>query len=207
MSEDVADHVRTIYERHAVEWDGDRERLGWNDRFWHDRFAACLTEDGSRRGTVLDLGCGSGRPVAQNLVRHGLHVTGVDASPGMISLCCSRMPGEEWIVSDMRDVALNRRFNGILGWDSFFFLRHDDQRKMFKLFAAHAAPSAYLMFNTGTQHGEKIGAYRGEPLYHATLDTDEYAALLDQSAFDVVSHAVEDPQAGGRTVWLAQFRA
>jgi hypothetical protein len=116
------------------------------------------------------------------------------------------MPQQEWIVSDMRAIALHRRFDGILSWDSFFFLKHDDQRNMFKVFAAHSAPSAFLLFNTGPQHGEAIGEYRGEPLYHASLDRTEYQMLLGQYGFEIVAHALEDPTAGGRTIWLAQFR-
>jgi hypothetical protein len=51
-----------------------------------------------------------------------------------------------------------------------------------------------------------IGAYRGEPLFHASLDRAEYRALLDANGFDMVSHMVEDPACGGRTVWLARLR-
>jgi SAM-dependent methyltransferase len=198
----LAAQIPEIYERYALEWDADRNSREWNDKGWHDRFVTGLTEGAS----VLDLGCGSGMPVAHHLVQQGLRVTGVDTSPTLIALCRRRMPEQEWIVSDMRAVALHRRFNGILGWDSFFFLKPDDQRNMFRVFAAHAAPSAFLLFNGGPQYGEAIGEYRGEPLYHASLDPAEYLSLLDHFGFAVVAHAVEDPTAGGRTVWLAQSR-
>ncbi len=62
------------------------------------------------------------------------------------------------------------------------------------------------MFNTGSRDGEAIGECRGAPLYHASLDPAEYQILLDQFGFDVVAHVIEDPTAGGRTVWLAQSR-
>ena len=202
MTHHLSEQTPAIYERYAREWDADRNRSTWNDKGWHDHFVACLKEG----ATVLDLGCGSAMPVAHHLVQHGLHVTGIDTSPTLIALCRERLPDQEWLVSDMRAIALGRRFDGILGWDSFFFLPHDDQRNMFKVFAAHAAPSAFLMFNTGTEHGEAMGKYRGEPLYHASLDAEEYHILLDQWGFDVVAHAVEDTTAGGRTVWLAQSR-
>ena len=105
--------------------DADRNAVGWNDRRWHERFIACLPE----RASVLDLGCGSGKPVGRNLVRNGLRVTGIDASPTLISLCRSRMPEQEWQVADMRSVALDRRFDRILAWDSYFFLAHAEQRR------------------------------------------------------------------------------
>ncbi len=72
------------------------------------------------------------------------------------------------------------------------------------MFAAHAAKSAILMFNSGPSYGEGIGSYRGDPLYHASLDAAEYEQLLAASGFEVMDHIIEDPKAGGRTVWLAR---
>ena len=43
--------------------------------------------------------------------------------------------------ADMRRLALGRRFAGLIAWDSFFHLRPQDQRAMFPIFAAHAAPA------------------------------------------------------------------
>jgi len=200
MSE-PADRIVDHYERHASAWDADRRAAKWHDKPWHDRFVALLASTAS----VLDLGCGSGVPVAQHLAEHGLNVTGVDSSPSLISLCRARLPAHEWLVGDMRSLQLTRQFAGILAWDSFFHLRPDDQRHMFGVFAHHAAAEAVLMFNSGPSHGEAIGAYRGDPLYHASLSPEEYRELLDGIGFEVVAHAVEDWETGGgRTVWLAR---
>jgi hypothetical protein len=105
----------------------------------------------------------------------------------------------------MRHLSLGRRFHGILAWDSFFHLCPEDQRLMFPLFRRHAAPKAALMFTIGSSHGEVNGAWKGESLYHGSLDGAEYRLLLNQNDFDVVSHVVEDPHCGQHTVWLAQF--
>jgi len=45
-----------------------------------------------REPRCLDLGCGSGWPVARHLADSGFHVTGVNTSPTMISLCRNRLP-------------------------------------------------------------------------------------------------------------------
>jgi len=136
----------------------------------------------------------------------GLQVTGLDSSAAMISMCRERLPGHQWIVADMRPLSLGRRFDGVLAWDSFFHLDHAAQRGMFEVFAAHAFPAAMLMFNTGPEHGEAIGSYRGDPLYHASLASAEYEALVNRSGFEVIEHVVNDERAGGRTVWLCRRR-
>jgi SAM-dependent methyltransferase len=203
--QEMADRIIDHYERHARDWDADRNRYvgQWADKPWHDRFVAAL----SRGARVLELGCGSGAPVATYLGTCGFQITGIDSSPTLISLCRERLPGHEWQVGDMRLLDLPRRFDGILAWDSFFHLAPDDQRRTFDVFARHAAPSAVLMFNSGPSYGEIVGAYRGDPLYHASLDAGEYTALLDSIGFEVVAHVVEDWQSGGgRTVWLTRAR-
>jgi SAM-dependent methyltransferase len=197
---DAADLIVTHYERHALAWDADRQAAGWNDKLWIDRFIALLADGAA----VLDLGCGGGAPVAAHLVAHGFPVTGVDSSPTLISLCRERMPAEKWIAADMRGLSLGRRFGGILAWDSFFHLRPGDQRAMFDVFADHAAPGAILMFNAGFSYGEVIGSYRGDPLYHASLDDADYKSLLAEFGFALVEHSINDPKLGGRIVWLAR---
>ncbi len=198
--EDAAIRIVDHYERHALSWDADRRTAGWIDKPFIERFLSFLPQG----ATVLDLGCGGGSPVALHMVAQGFRVTGVDSSPTLISLCRTRMPDQEWIVGDMRSLDLGRRFGGILAWDSFFHLRHKDQRAMFNIFAVHTAPAAILMFNAGFDHGEAVGAYRGDPLYHASLDASEYEALLADFGFELIEHSINDPAEGGRIFWLAR---
>lgn len=104
----------------------------------------------------------------------------------------------------MRSLSLGATFDGLLAWDSFFHLRHEDQRRMFPIFRAHASPQAALMFTAGPGHGVAMGTFESEPLYHASLDPDEYRALLDENGFVVVANVVEDDACGRHTIWLAQ---
>lgn len=200
---EIADRIIDHYERHARDWDADRNREpgAWNEKAWHERFVAALPG----KAGILDLGCGSGAPVAKYMAECGFYIIGIDLSPTLISLCRENLPDHEFLVQDMRQLQLHRSFHGILAWDSFFHLTPDHQRRMFEVFARHAAPSSVLMFNTGPDYGERIGAYRGEPLYHASLNADEYTALLKNIGFEVIAHSVEDwKTGGGRTVWLAR---
>jgi SAM-dependent methyltransferase len=196
-------HERIIglYEENAAAWDEVRG-ADLEDREWFDRFTAILPAGAA----VLDLGCGSGVPVAGYLIEQGYRVTGLDSSPSLIAMCRGRFPDGDWLVGDMRALALGRRFQGILGWHSFFHLHFDDQRAMFPRFADHAAPGAALMFTSGPTHSEAIGEWQGEPLYHASLAPEEYRALLETNGFDVLSFTVGMPGGEKPSVWLARYR-
>jgi SAM-dependent methyltransferase len=201
MASEEAAAIIDLYQRKAQDWIESRARSSLFEKPWLDRFRALLPP----AGPVLDLGCGSAEPMARYLIELGHAVAGVDSSPAMIDACRRHFPGQEWLVADMRKLSLQRQFSGILAWDRFFHLCHDDQRQMFPVFRAHAAPNAALMFTSGPADGEAIGSFGGEPLYHASLDPAEYRSLLDQNGFRVVSHVVEDPDCGGHTIWLAQL--
>ena len=197
----AAEQIVDLYERYARDFDQERGRSLW-EKPWLDSFLALLPP----RASLLDIGCGSGEPIAQHLLERGHAVTGIDSSATLIQICTSRFPEHEWVVSDMRKLSLDRRFHGILAWDSLFHLCPDDQRSMFPIFRIHAAPEAALLFTSGPAHGEAIGTWHGEPLYHGSLDETEYRGLLAQHGFALKSHVVEDPNCTGHTVWLAQLR-
>ena len=190
-----------LYERHAANWDKDRGRCLF-EKSWLDRFLSLIPA----RGSILDIGCGSGEPIARFFIEQSFEVTGADSSPSLIAICKCRFPMQHWILADMRGLHLNTRFDGIIAWDSFFHLCPEDQRRMFPLFREHSAPNAALLFTSGTSYGEAIGKYRDEPLYHGSLDTREYRELLHDNGFEVVSHVVEDVTCGRHTIWLAQLR-
>lgn len=199
---DPADAVVSLYTRHAAAYDQQRGRK-LVEAQWIDRFLSLLPATPS----VLDIGCGMGEPIARHLIECGCAVTGIDSSAPLIALCRERFPQQIWQVADMRELALGRRLDGLIAWDSFFHLTPDDQRRMFPLFRVHAAQGAALLFTSGPAHGEAIGSFEGEPLYHGSLDPAEYHNLLDENGFSVVDHVIEDPECGGHTIWLAQWTA
>jgi len=88
MMNRLSDRIVGHYERHATAWDADRAGSAWNDKPWHDRFVAMLPKGAS----ILDLGCGSGSPVARHMAAQGLKITGVDSSPTLIHLTLSKPP-------------------------------------------------------------------------------------------------------------------
>lgn len=202
MNEAAADVVG-LYRRHSGAWTTARNNMALSERVWLARFAELLPPE----ATVLDIGCGSGQPIARHLHDSGFHVTGVDSAPEMIALFRAELPAAAAEVSDMRALNLGRRFDGLIAWGGFFHLSPHDQRLMFPVFRDHAKPGTVLIFTSGPAFGEVVGTFESEPLYHASLDPDEYRLLLDQNGFEVTAHVAEDPDCDGHTVWLPRHRS
>jgi cyclopropane fatty-acyl-phospholipid synthase-like methyltransferase len=154
---------------------------------------------------VLDIGCGTGKPILEYLSNNNLNIIGVDASTEMLTIARNNFPTNEFVLEDMRKLALNKKFDAIIAWHSFFHLPADEQPKMFEIFESHLIPKGILLFTSGTERGEAWGMNSGENLFHASLDTNEYHELLKQHHFEVLSHTVNDPDCGGATVWMAEY--
>lgn len=199
MSRSTQDSVIDVYQRHGQAWATLRSDT-LLEASWIDRFCGLLPAGAA----VLDIGCGSGLPIGRELVSRGFDITGIDATPTMLAQFRRNLPGVAAQLADMRTLALGQRFAGLLAWDSFFHLSPQDQRDTIPRFQSHAAPGAALMFTSGDAEGEAIGELEGDPLYHASLDPDEYRALLATAGFTVIAHIVKDPACGHRTIWLAQ---
>ncbi|MGW1160130.1 class I SAM-dependent methyltransferase [Streptomyces sp. NPDC002519] len=73
-------------------------------------------------GTVLDLGCGSGVPVARTLTEVGYQVTGVDISEMQIRRARERVPQAKFVHADATAVSFGAAsFDAVV---SFFALIH-----------------------------------------------------------------------------------
>ena len=196
---EFAKNIIKIYKKHARAWTELRGQLLY-EKAWLNYFLSLIPE----HAQILDLGCGSGKPIAAYLIEQGHSVVGVDSSDVMIEMAKQNFPEQHWIQADMRQIELEQKFQGILAWDSFFHLTQDDQRKMFAQFSRFAEQGTVLMFTSGPAAGEAIGDMFGDVLYHASLSQQEYRQLLKDHGYEVVKMLAEDPDCAGHTVWLAQ---
>lgn len=195
----LAARTRQIYDRHGAGFDRDRPK-DLHERVWLDRFVALLPPGGS----VLDLGCGAGEPIAGFFIDQGFELSGVDFSQTMLDLAQRRFPQANWFRADMCELNLGQQFDGIIGWNSFFHLRAEQQGVTLPLMASHLAPGGALMLTVGPQAGEAVGRVDGEEIYHASLAADEYTGVLQRQGIEVREFVCEDPQCDRQTVLLAQ---
>jgi 2-polyprenyl-3-methyl-5-hydroxy-6-metoxy-1,4-benzoquinol methylase len=192
--------ILNLYNTH-VDWYEKKRNTHLMEKKYLDHVISLI----SKNGSILDVGCGIGKPIALYFSSKGFAVTGVDGSENMIARASEINPNEKWLVSDMRTLNLNEKFDALIAWDSFFHLTQDEQREMFSIFKLHLKPGGVLLFTSGPSESIAIGEMNGHELFHSSLSSDEYLKLLSENKFTVIDHQVEDPECGRHTVWLAQL--
>ena len=75
---------------------------------------------------VLDIGCGTGSPVARTIAQQGHHVRGIDIAPSMIELSRKAVPSGTFEVANMLEYTPNEPVDVILSVLSLFGLSREE---------------------------------------------------------------------------------
>ncbi|KAL9629041.1 MAG: hypothetical protein Q9204_005505, partial [Flavoplaca sp. TL-2023a] len=98
--------------------------------FGHDEGLAKFIETASSfmkpSSKVLDVGCGTGKPVAHTLAGKGHRLIGIDMSPTMIELSRKSVPTGHFEVTNMLDYEPKERMDAVFNIFSLFPLSRED---------------------------------------------------------------------------------
>ncbi|PSL18962.1 class I SAM-dependent DNA methyltransferase [Shimia abyssi] len=197
--EQIKAQTADVYDRQAAAWDARRANLN-GENIWLDRMFSDLPQ----QCDVLDLGCGTGRPLAAYILNQGHRLTGLDQSTQMIALARTRFPLATWHLMDMCVITLTEQFDAVLSWDGFFHLSPTEQRAALPAIASRVRDAGTLLLTIGRDHGLATGTVNGETVYHASLSHTEYTDILIRAGFESVTITPNDQDVLGRTVLLAR---
>jgi SAM-dependent methyltransferase len=103
--------------------------------------------------TILDIGCGSGVPVASSLASQGFHVTGFDISASQIAQAKLNVPSATFFCADMLSSTTNETlapasFDAVVAMFSIFHTPRDQHGSVLDRVASWLRPGGYLLMTT-----------------------------------------------------------
>ncbi len=136
---------RASYDAIAAEWDSARITLGHRE----STFLDALLEGLEPPAHVLDLGCGSGRPLAEAILARGHRVTGVDQAKALLALARRRYSNARWITCAIESFVAAGRFDAIVCWDVLFHIPRASHASLLDRMIGMLAPGGRLMLTVG----------------------------------------------------------
>jgi SAM-dependent methyltransferase len=137
------------------------------------------------RSTVLDIGCGSGVPIAQALIEDGFTLFGIDASATLIDAFRRRFPDAPSACEPAQDSAFfHRSFDAAIAIGLLFLLSPHDQGQVIRRVANALAPGGRFLFSAPRQRCEWQDLLTGRR--SISLGEQEYERLLEAAGLHVI---------------------
>lgn len=183
------------YDAIASQWDDIRTTLSPAEA----RLLALLCEPLAPGAQVLDLGCGTGRPIAEHLITRRLRVTGVDQSAHMLAFALQRFPDHDWVLAPMESYVPTRQFEAAVAWDSLFHLPRRQHAAVFAQVRASLPEGARFALTVGgSEHPPFTDTMLGQPFFYDSHPPDEAIRVLRSERFDVLHAEFLNPPTDGR---------
>ncbi|MER8045971.1 methyltransferase domain-containing protein [Streptomyces sp. NPDC094032] len=153
--------------------------------------------------SVLDVGSGTGRPVAELLVRAGCEVTGIDVSGEMVALARSQVPGARFEQCDVRAFdAPEGGFDAVCAFFPLLMMSRAEAAASLKRMAGWLAPGGFLVTATVPADVADIEiVWMDRTVRVSSFSTEEYVRLQrEDCGLDVLHHeesffVPDDPRA------------
>lgn len=158
------------------------------------------------RGSVLDLGCGCGVPVARSLTAAGYAVTGVDISDVQIERARRLVPAGNFVQADATTLDLpHASFDAVVALYALIHMPLERQPGLIERIATWLRPSGWLLATTGWEAwtGTEDNWLGGTAsMWWSQTDATTYRSWLREAGLEVVSQEfVPEGDSGHALFW------
>lgn len=194
--------MHSSYDSIAGEWHAHRRQFG--EKKYVDSLLGRLKPGVE----ILDLGCGTGQPVAEYLVRNNFRVVGVDQSANMLAIARRVVPEAELIHADMCEMNLTGGFAAAICWDSMFHVGRTRHQGIFGKLSNLLAPGGWLLLSAGaTGHEGFTSEMFGHEFFYSGYEPEETLRLLRLVGFEIELCEEDDPSSLGHLAIIARKAA
>ncbi len=140
---------------------------------------------------ILDLGCGTGMPIAQSLIADGFRIYGVDASPTLSAEFHRHFPQMSVACEPVETSAFfGRSFDGVVAIGLMFLLPPEAQRSLIFRVAAALNPGGHFLFTSPSQICTWADLMTGRE--STSLGEHAYLTLLSEAGLAVVGNSTDE---------------
>jgi cyclopropane fatty-acyl-phospholipid synthase-like methyltransferase len=154
-----------------------------------EEYLSLLVENTPPGSLILDLGCGTGQPIAAHLTERGFDIVGVDGSAAMLEMARAALPEYRWIHERIESVDFTEKFEAIICWDALFHLpRHEHEAIIQKMYR-WLLPAGRMMVSSGgivTGNEGFTDTMFGHEFFYDSLPPEEMVAAIQRAGFDIV---------------------
>jgi len=209
--------IHNSYDHIAEQWHANFRGQAYVDRVlsYIDKLLAGLPPE----ARVLDLGCGTGNPIAKHIVQKGFRVVGIDQSQKMLEIATREIPEAEFLHGDMVEMEFGEGFAAAVAWDSVFHVERRHHPQIFRKLAGSLEPGASLLLSVGGSDAnanpenpasDESGAegftseMYGHTFFYSGYQPGVTREFLEAAGFEIELWEVDDPSSRGHIAVMAR---
>ncbi len=157
--------------------------------------------------TILDVGCGAGKPVDKFLVKQGYVVNGIDLSSSMIELARKNVPEAFYKVKDMLELKDNEYcVEGIVSFYAIFHTPREKHQKILNKFSSFMPNGGILLITMGYDTWEGINNdFHGAKMFWSHYGAEKNRKLVENAGFAVLLDEIDNSGGEKHQIILAKL--
>lgn len=143
--------------------------------------------------TVLDIGCGAGKPVDSYFVSKGHKVIGIDISEKMIELAKKNVPKGEYKVTDMSELQKGEYFvDAVVSFYSIFHTPREKHQLLLNKINSFLPKGGLLLITMGSSEWEgKEENFFGAEMFWSHYGSEKNTEIVKNAGFEVVLDKID----------------
>jgi SAM-dependent methyltransferase len=186
---------RNSYNEIAHEWTAARAGFYGREREYLDMLLFGLAQGSS----ILDLGCGTGRPMAEYVISRGYRVVGIDQAESLLAQARAAFPHEEWVPSSIEAYAFQHDYSSAIFWDSLFHIERTRHAPILQRVVGGLPVGGRLMLTVGgSEHPPFTDVMFGQEFFYDSNSPGETEWILRDLGCRVLLGELMNQPTGGR---------
>ena len=172
--------VESGYDRLTKLYAKERERFdNWREV---EAFSSQLPQN----ARVLDVGSGTGVPIARYLVQTGFDVVGIDLSKAMVSTAKENVPGATFHQKNMAAIDFPpESFDGLISCYAIIHVPRERHAGIFQSFHKILKPQGIMLVSVASWEWEEIADYLGVDMFWSHYSPSKTESLITSAGFNI----------------------
>jgi len=174
------------------------------DLFVNSRYIERLERLLKPGSLILDLGCGSGKPIDKLFVYRGHSVIGIDIAKKQIKLARKNVPQARYIVKDISDLRKEEfTVDAVISFYTIIHVPRETHRELFEKINSFLPPGGLVLVTMGSSEWQGTGDFYGVNMYWSQYGPEKNREIIQEAGFQLILEEIDTAGAEKHQVILA----
>ncbi len=155
--------------------------------------------------TILDIGCGAGKPIDSYLVTRGYKVIGIDISEKQIALAKKNVPQGKFAVRDMSTLKDGEyAVDATVSFYAIFHIPRKQHAALFKKINSFLPRGGLLLVTMGSSDWVGSEDFHGTQMSWSHFDAETNKKIVENAGFEIIESEIDTSGGEKHLVVLAK---